>query len=102
MAALPYYCPQQWANVLPGEALFRPLGIPPRWQTSVPQTRFNNFEPRWGEGEGLVLFLSRRLLLGGIFQRLPMKTTGRVVSDKLQRPPLKSTLEVVSVLVSFI
>lgn len=45
---------------------------------------FNVIEPHWGESEGLIFFLSRRLLLKGIFQHLHSKTVVRGVFNKIQ------------------
>lgn len=96
----PSPCLQQWARPPQGEVLFRPPWILSRLEISGHQMCFNKLGEK---SKGLVLFLSRRLLLRGIFQHLPTKTTGRGVSDKLQRNPLKPILEaVVSVIFFFI
>lgn len=54
---------------------------------------FNNFEPHWGDSEGLILFLSWRLPLRSIFQCLHTKTIRKRVFDKLQRTMLKPVME---------
>lgn len=91
---------QQWARPPPqGEFLFRPPWILSRLETLVHQMCFNNFGEK---SEGLILFLSRRPLLRGIFQHLPTKTLGRGVFAQLQRSPLKPIREaVVSVIFLF-
>lgn len=67
------------------------LGYFPDCRLLVDQMGFNNFEPHWGEGEGLIFCLSGRVFFRGLFQCL--HTIGKGVFDKLQKTMLKPILE---------